>query len=1688
MDGGSRPGWRKRDRASGGRRAARGESTSAWRERRRDDAQRAVFYHRLRLTSLGLLAVVLTGCFVYWLLWSGKQTPLILLTVTHYAGALPPNGYAAEDREWLTGSHGPAEIKPLPDDRRGKLSRNDCLTLLDQTLQRARAGGPQREVVLIYLSAHGMVDGQDRPCLLFSDADPLDSTTWLPVSQLLERLQTAQAVPQAARRKLVMFLDASRLDEAWELGRLANTFAEALAQAVTEARVPRLYVLNSTAAGQRGWTAPELGGTAFGVHLARGLSGAAAGDDNQITLRELDDYLRREVARWTINHRDAVQAPWLIPALAPDEDFAVAFAAKRPLEATAPEALAARRQDLQQRLKDAHELWVQAGRLRGVRHLVRAEPLGAATLDQQLLRLEQLAWAGTAYHAEFAAAQGEIRRLLDELGRPDLPPGLPAFSLPLAFQLESVPETAAERERLWKTWQAAGSRPRPKEGDAKPSPPPSYLTAADVVANWLARQNQAGREQLADLLQFVDSTGGRRPPAATGRDTRGTSLLPDVVEVQFLRMLERCLDWSGAGADQPLAAHLPRAVQARQLAEQAAAPADERAYYWVQPLIDAADQQRRQAEDQLFLGDPAALAKADKAWEALLAAESPTGYPAALRRAEEVSRALALRDEVWAELPMLAAWRVRQLRDAPAREADLPDRGADSTGGPTSAVRPATGADVLDGVAQLVRGNEELGTALDQALVEGAAQLPAEAVRNVATRWSELKQQYLTQARDLAQAAGRDKPTLRRIGEALHVPLLAADERRQLTEKYVDILFREGGLTPAVSPTGAERGPEDAAVKRASEALRRELQALGRPEPHPALRLLDPTRQPLPDEPRGADAGHAAVERTWLARQGEEIRQHLRDLRVSLSQKRPPADADAAPAQARLTLSQADRRVRAAATLLATAGWRRTESEPAGQLHRLDRHFQILWHARRLLDDCWGPVPTRAAGAYFAQTAARYLEAAKLLGETTNAIRYSREDLRERLTRRAQAVAAIRLQPTPVTTLGEEPAVDQQVDIQWPADLPVGTAAVYLQPADAPEEPGPLVPVQTVQQSGTLRRQACAVPAEPQPAVLKHQIPLDVLAPLSGEAMFATVLYRGHLIRQPFPVRRPERVTLVEVVPQPAPNARVTVRGDGQRRGHILFVFDCSGSMSRRSRSLTEAGIEQPRIEHARQALRHVLDQLVQKGRWEVGLRAYGHRAKFNADGTPAADNQGIDPDLDVELLVPAQPLDATHVRRLKDRLDELQPRGQTPLYYALLTVLQGDDFRHAKPEEPVYVIVITDGVNQQVHRQTAPDEVEAARRRLAKQRDVQIHVIGFQMEPKPEELPELEKLKTLLRQAGGTYYDAADTTALTQALLEALRQVEYSVAKRGTEPRVTERKELGQPWEVAPVDPLAAYVVQLHGIERPPATEVRLEGGEALELMFEKAGRQLVFPYYDPRSYDPQDDKRGEEEVADPVTGDTYSVRALLPQRKNKDVLFFVAVQHKDAERERPWTRRFTARPKHVWAEIRPVVEGSALVYRFTDPDFVLARPVPVLQFLARDWPREASRAEIRLWFQEDAGRVQPDERQAVPPGATAKLETAALPGTAFEIRTQSLAGNAYRVVVTQRDPSDERFGTARVQVQAAQPLARVAHRFFAGVHVVRHEFDFPQQTAATVEVTARDKLIAAAVAPPPLRVRIED
>jgi hypothetical protein len=1744
-----RKGWREASKPGRTAGAAVGPARSrgaGWTKKTADDRyESALLRHRLRLVFWSLLFLGLVGALGYYIFWRPVRTPFIAYAATSYAAPIPPNAFASEDLVGLRslGSEGGLlEEKRIIDFREMPAweSKDKWLRELRRQIDTAVPGGPAKNAIIIYLSVHGVVDENGEPCLIPPGASPWQSSQWIRVGDVLNELFLFQDEKGRYATKIkgwdkLLVLDCNRIDVNWGLGQFYNGFAARLRDVVRKANVPKLYVLNSASPGQAAWSAPELHGSVFGYFLAQGLGGAAdmesAGNhNNQVSLRELHGYLKANVDQWVIENRDDRQEPMLLPDDAPD----VPLVYRGSNQATIIPKPAAR----DDRWDQVASLWQKHAQLRA-KTPYRTKPMEWAAFQGDLLRSEQLLQAGGTYNREFnetvarltseaaalehaapateatpySLALAELWRPVSdremrELPAPWLPRANPAsralggransedliqliqrsnspFDAPVPAAMQAAADKpdgkSASSPSAKDAAKDAAAKDAPKDAAAAKSPAaasspapatapaqrPHYAYSPAAAAAWKrALEHHDSADDLKQVLDFVDGADGQ-----PRNDAGGGSLKADMAEVQFLRMLAAYLDtkvW-----DRPDL--IGRALTARQLAETAIASPDLVTQYWLQNLVDAADADRRLAEDKLYVGSPDALKQAESLWESVAAGEGDGGkYREAIRRARVLTKALAVRDRAWAEAPYLAACILARL---PAGKLDAADFRA-----------------LLDATQKLSAILEDTPET-DQ----WPAELP-QTTTQVEDALKKLSAAYGDECYALRTAAD-DSHTLRRIAAVLAVPLVTGTERNALREKSLAIMTsRQSTATTTATRT--------ATADLGGEWISR-LEQWEKSDEHPALTLLD----------AGAmDPGEKKLAVNWpddlnqrLAAQGDKVRarldkvigkaqQGVQETRVQLAKKRA-----ARQAAIRQGCSGAERALRASAALFAGGPLQELQVDPIADLRRFDLRELLLWQARRTMEDFWGPKPGTAQpnGAdkpYFAIVAADDLRGADRLQHSSDVPEGARL---EQLTAAAENVVRPSVDPEKLLADDSVAEIPQTMTANVGASLPRGEAAVFLEYSRGP------LPAMLRDNHLPWRRMPIDVQSPGPVRLPEYLIAKDWR---TGSQWRAEAFYRGHINTAAFnfaPLRGVEIVS----APQPILPARISVLGESKQQTGLIFIFDCSGSMGEQ---VDKSNPSSPaKIDVARNALCSVLTTLAEESQaCRAGMIVYGHRVWENAEGKIVIRNPknlnelipvgkldppdpkltDLQPDLDIEeLMLSDGVIAALSVKRadeIKARLDKLNNMGNTPLYRAIMQAVDLLDSDRLSVQK--HIIVLTDGVNDQRH-DNLRSTCEQLREKLntAGNRGIKLDIVGFQI--KIEELRENEKkeyekmmglVSELKRDGRGDFFDANDHDSVVAALRKSLALSKYEVFRAKSMIRVSKPLELNKVCEIKPLTP-GPFHVQLLDATRPAAADVVLEGGEAIQLFLRKNPWGLVHRRYDREARDSCD------RIADPADLDrAHWIGAHLPKWEAGAVDFYVSVQNGDAT-------AFSPRPVEAWAEItqlpQPADASAAKKYVYYDMAFEPDRPVPVLQYRAPNWPKQAERARIELWC-----KFRPTIEEEVPLGKLKQFHVSDVPDVRFDVATVRGQGSAAcKIVINEWHPKGADIYRLKLELAAGDAGPVEVHRLFdtqAGdLGLVRHEFYLDGNPSSseidgyTVRIVSRKRLQQGAVSlPHPLDVVI--
>jgi len=282
---------------------------------------------------------VLLGLYV----WTRPtRLPLIAIAVTDYPqaaidrGSVPvvtPNSWAREDVDRLSQVNPSNVIYADTPPSAERVDRDSFFIRLRQGFATSAGdsrfsagGGPSHRFMgthernlVVFLSVHGAVNGYGEPCLLLTDADPWDSSTWLPFSKVLEQFRKWRQEDGFTDTRIVLLLDAGRMHVNPRMGIFASQFPDSLRRLVEREAPRNLLIMLSHSQGQRSWEAPEQGGSVFGIAVTDALDGAAdaaptGNGDRVVTLQELQRYVQRYVSAWVRRYRDEDQSPTLITA------------------------------------------------------------------------------------------------------------------------------------------------------------------------------------------------------------------------------------------------------------------------------------------------------------------------------------------------------------------------------------------------------------------------------------------------------------------------------------------------------------------------------------------------------------------------------------------------------------------------------------------------------------------------------------------------------------------------------------------------------------------------------------------------------------------------------------------------------------------------------------------------------------------------------------------------------------------------------------------------------------------------------------------------------------------------------------------------------------------------------------------------------------------------------------------------------------------------------------------------------------------------------------------------------------------------------------------------------------------------------------------------------------------------------
>ncbi len=411
-----------------------------------------------------------------------------------------------------------------------------------------------------------------------------------------------------------------------------------------------------------------------------------------------------------------------------------------------------------------------------------------------------------------------------------------------------------------------------------------------------------------------------------------------------------------------------------------------------------------------------------------------------------------------------------------------------------------------------------------------------------------------------------------------------------------------------------------------------------------------------------------------------------------------------------------------------------------------------------------------------------------------------------------------------------------------------------------------------------------------------------------------------------------------------------------------------------------------------------------------------------------------LGPSRDIEVALTIGKFDDTVNEGIKKRISSLKPYGETPLYLALKEALA--DFRTEGPDSRKCIIAITDGKNVQ----TYPDTFARNVLEVWQNHQVPIYILGFDIVAGEAEVASREYTE-LATATGGKYLPVNNGNELLSTLRQTLPIDLYSVSDSG-------RAKLNESIPIESPQLPKNFTVSFRSINK----SVYLEGGEAIELFMSDNGQDIVAKPY----------KAGIEEanLRGASTRKPVLLRVHRPLRdKAKDsVLFPISIQVD------PKADHFTGRPLETWVEVTPLADSVSAgpPYVFYDVNFEPHEPIPVLNWTALNWPKDANRARIRFWCK----YAQTTAAQTIPLRALLNAKQS-VAGVEFSAKTSG-DGNRYSIRIEERHgPQSPGIDDLRVGLETQlryKPL-RVIHQFDAQRGVATHSYFFPAELRENIE-----------------------
>lgn len=1608
-----------------------------------------------RVSMLSTLAIVLLALLVFVLYRTPDRDVPLIVSIVSRSGArsgndalsTAPNPYGQEDldllRSWFGGEDGdPSENVLLVGDLNEAAGVMDyetrmVITALTKPLATVKPGGPGGDMIAMYLSAHGFVD-KGTPYLAVGDSRADREETWIPFQELFDQIiETLEQRSDRSRNvKTVLFIDAARVGPQWDWGQFSETFSEACAR-LTSGQSDRIAIVLSASPGQRSWWDPRQGNGLFTQALVQALTGQGDRDgDGTVTVGEISEYLTSQVRQSASATWDATQTPMLVGTESIDWPFI-----SQPVPVPAPVIASVNPEELRADFALVDELWQRHNLLANQTHPPLAfNPLGWATLEKKLARLDSLLLSGKGYRDQFQAMLSNCQSDLTQFENgPDTMPkvsSLPELALRDYFHGEGHELKRLSEEELTVFNEMTKAWRKKPDIAAAVQIPMSEAQAIRFLWSWL-KEKDYDAQSMALAAELLENA-----KLVTSSKSAG------LVESYLTRLLS-ARDLSHV--DQSIVAEL---VDSQTQSRQTLCTDDLRASFWIRERLNDLDRQRLSCLDQLLSRDVDDQAAGRDRWRR----DVKPAFEALSESASAISQAYRLRDQMLHSIPRVAETLMFDLEAFDNQEL------IEDSQSRVVLERAIESLARLAAALQLPRSDDGRKPAeLEQKIVDAGEQAQ-KAFDGLNKRITD----RLNEA--TAQKAGDAKGLRQNYALLVGSGTGNADLRQRVHTRLCDL------VADASAGVGTVQNNQPVAPTDESTAAALQLMTIEGKQVWDhwlsASKKIDQTDTVVNDV--AAPKRSPEVLEKLFQNTGSTFRELVANLARGQLDERLTADdvmQDPITRSAQLESLESSRRLieqwdtfLRARTMLFSHSPPKVERIGKGRF-ALDMQLFLFDHAARTMDEFW--CQARQGDQPFFTAAANRLLTSRNQNPLFPSISMNLDGtkLNEKLsamTAAADSSATLKPQPSEKyrdgTLLKFVLGKDVEFVLDRPNDIPVGYASIWSERGD--------------QSKAVLVKQTANhvinVPMFVSPDIPEDEASID-----------AGLFYRG--------MRRSGRIAFKTLtggkrtvfnLPEYGPPMVRVVR-EKKEPDRLLLVFDCSLSM----RAATPNGLS--RLAVAQNAVSEFLDGL--NADVEVGLIVFGDRYGFEEETDPSTGKaiirtvqdagktklrvvQFVDrevkraglivpdervphnPNFDVRVGVPINPLDKDQGVKIKQQIANLGAIGTTPTYLAIQQAYEQLGRRRG------HIIVLTDGKPKVISTKniSVEDSKQAAMNSFqARKKDVHLTIVRY-LDSDTQLSKDFDGADVLaaangkelithlknVRSKPTVVWERNRVEASNQAAFEALVAIsEWPPAGVGT--------LSGQP--VIPAEPFSIRATVPDSNRKVDKTaEVKVEGGEQFEMILADDGL----------SHRPFDYQFAQMIPTKLVDASRFVVSAgPISKRNNRQLTMQVTIESAIGGRG---NGKFTPRPSDIWVELTGIdsrlSSGQASeAYTFSLPEFQIRQSIPILLCRIDEFAQQFDKVEVKAWFRFGDQRLV---GVAIPTDSSEAFTSESLVGVSFRTQRSVNAGGGIRLTVTEQYSGDREPGTIRV---LPSPLPNSASTVvYADKRVITRTFDFDNADAA--------------------------